>query len=182
MPHDNVHDGLPCPRNGHDGDGTDSIVGGPNDSLLTPASRPVTSFSILVPVRVRSRDLSLSEAPVLLLLNFTQAVRTIFVERSPGRKSRWCKLTGPTCDYHDGRFESSRTHPLAFRWRCCDVSPLQGADLSAPISLFLGTLPSGGSTGHRLEQVDGDGSLSALSDVPFPAPRSLHLRRTACPS
>ncbi len=31
LSHDNVHDGLPCPRDGHDGAGIDSMVSGPND-------------------------------------------------------------------------------------------------------------------------------------------------------
>jgi hypothetical protein len=51
--YDNVHDGQPCPGKGHDGDGTDSIVGGLSDSLKTPGFVPATSFSIsvLVPAR-----------------------------------------------------------------------------------------------------------------------------------
>jgi hypothetical protein len=60
-PYDNVHDGLPCPGNGHDGDGTDSIVGGPNGSLMTPASSRAISYSTLVPVPARSRVRSSSE-------------------------------------------------------------------------------------------------------------------------
>jgi hypothetical protein len=60
-PYDNVHDGLPCPGNGPDGDGTDSIVGGPNGSLMTPASSRAISYSTLVPVPARSRVRSSSE-------------------------------------------------------------------------------------------------------------------------
>ena len=52
-PHDNVHDGQPCPRSGLDGDGIDSKVGGPNDSLITPEFVLVISFSISELVLVR---------------------------------------------------------------------------------------------------------------------------------
>lgn len=60
--HDNDHDGSPCPGNGHDGDGTDSIVGGPNGSLMTPASRPAIWYSTLAQAPARSRARSCDEA------------------------------------------------------------------------------------------------------------------------
>ena len=123
LAYDNVHDGMPCPSNGHDGDGIDSIVGGPNGSLMTPASRLAISYLISAQAPARSRARLSTEVRESSPSIYTRLEPANFGGSSNRRTSRWSKLTELTSDCPDGHFESSPILRSPSRWPSFDVSP-----------------------------------------------------------